>query len=301
MSIRIATTTSAEMHPLALGGQLVIDAAPSIIMQLRRTLSESHAALLADPENDPEHGETDWYTDVQGQVFTLADLQPAARAAVEQRLAGLTDDIKTLAEGLGQKAGAEDRRFGELLNLALNVPSPSCIKVVVDSQGRHQPVLVGWGHRPASAIGFPVPVQGFIHPLSRPAIVSPPPSGPVPPVEPLSSPLEDGMFILPPPVVTCWRWFLVESQPGWPLVLVALLLLIPVMWLLSMDVTLANRARMCRIDPAQIHSLRHFVQVTAERRHLDVELGQLEGQMGDARRKCRAPTGVNVPSPGGGA
>lgn len=301
MSIRIATTTSAEMHPLALGGQFVIGAAPSIIMQLRRLLSESHAALLADPENDPERGETDWYTDVEGQVFTLADLPPEVKAGVEERLAGLTGDIKTLAEELGQKAGVEDRRFGELLNLALNVPSPSCIKAVMDAQGRHQPVLVGWGHRPASATGLPVPVQGLIRQVYRPPIVSPPPSGPVPPVEPLPSPREDGMFILPPPVVSCWRWFLVEFQPGWPLALVALLLLIPALWLLSVDATLANRARMCRIDPAQIQNLQHFVQVTAERRRLDAELGQIEGQMGDARRRCPASAGTKVPSSGGGA
>jgi len=275
--MRIATTRSRDMQPLALGGQLVIDAAASITAVLTRSLSPAHAALFAEPEADAERGEIDWYAEVDGPLAVLSELPEAEAAASRERLDSLTTDISALAARLAASEAANERRIGEILLLALNVPAASAIRTI---GGR--PVLVGWGHRAADAGGRQVAVQG----LARAQTVDAPMEIFGPPASPWASPR--------PPA----------RQFGWPLLALALLLLIPGLWLLNHDLALLSARQVCRIDRADLANLDRWRQVELQGTELDNRLAALVAQAASARHHCQVaqaqPDVAPVTAPGGG-
>jgi len=273
--MRIATTRSQEMQALRLGGQRVVDAAAAISAMLSRSLSPEHAALFAEPEGDAERGEIDWYAEVEGPVTTLADLPEPAQSTAQQELNRLTTDISTLASRLSASQEANERRIGELLMLALNVPAPYCIKVTGG-----QPVLIGWGHRSADANNLPMAIQGMTR---------------VKPEAP-----ERPMEILPPPPVM--RGGAGARPMAWGWLALALALLIIGLGLLDHDLFLLQSNRVCQVNRADLASLDHWRQAQAQGAALQAELEGLQKQANAARCNC-PQTGSGQPggAPPGGA
>jgi hypothetical protein len=269
-AMRIATTRGQDMQPLGLGGQRVIDAAASITAVLTRTLSAAHAALFAEPEADTARGEIDWYAEVHGPVGVLSELPEPQKSTAQAELDRLTAGISQLAAQLTAGAEANERRIGELLMLALNVPSQNCIRVTGT-----QPVLVGWGHRAAEAGNLSLAVRGMV-----------------------KTQVEDApMDILPPP--PAYRLAAQTRGMAWPLIAAAVILLIPALYLLEHDLGLLGAARVCRIKPADLATEQAYRQAQLRGTALDSELAELVARVADQRRNCAAPGIVPAPEDGG--
>jgi len=269
-AMRIATTRSQDMQPLGLGGQRVIDAAASIAAVLTRMLSPAHAALFAEPEPDAGRGEIDWYAEVAGPVAVLSELPEPQKSAAQAELDRLTAGISTLATQLSAGAEANERRIGELLMLALNVPSQNCIRVT-----GAQPVLVGWGHRAAEAGNLSLAVRGVVQ----------------------TQLAEAPMDILPPPPV--FRPAAVGASGfAWPLLAAAAILLLPALYLLQQDFGLLGAARICRIKPADLAIEQNWRQAQLHGAVLDTELAGLVAEIADQRRNCAVPAAPAIqPAP----
>ncbi len=142
--ILIATTSSSGLHPLGSGGQTARDAYRQIVLHLRRTLSDEHARLLAEPSPNRQRGTVDWFTvveDVATRAEPFAALRPERRDAVEETLARLREEIDREATALAAARDPGQRLLGRLLAMALEVPAEDHVYAV-----GAQPVLVAWGH-----------------------------------------------------------------------------------------------------------------------------------------------------------
>ncbi len=139
--ILIATTQNSELQSLGTGGQRKIQAWDQIAGYLRRNLSPAHAALFAEPNQDSDRGVTDWYADGNGEATKLSSLPEAQRISAQSELDRLTADVRTTGERLRQSKGADDRFLGEMLGLALVIPSEDFVRIV-----GAQPVLIAWAH-----------------------------------------------------------------------------------------------------------------------------------------------------------
>lgn len=170
-STRIATTLSRDLQPLGTAGQTAVGAWSALYALLSRRLSPRHARLLAEPVVNPARGETDWYSEGEGQVVPLTDLPPAAQQQVRAELERLTGDIAELAESLRGSGKAEDRFLAEMLDLARQLPDESAVRV----QGG-QPVLIAWGHAHAGPSAVPVVLTGRKRRLPVPMTILPPPA-----------------------------------------------------------------------------------------------------------------------------
>ncbi|MFZ2872502.1 hypothetical protein, partial [Zavarzinia sp.] len=137
----VASTRSTDVHALGAGGQPVTLAFDQIAQYLRRNLSADHAALLAEPNFDPGRGQIDWYAPGEAMPRRLVDLPEGERAAVEDRLAALTGDIRRKADGLAASSDGGERLMAQMLLHALEIPSLEHV-LVIDGK----PVLTGWGN-----------------------------------------------------------------------------------------------------------------------------------------------------------
>lgn len=185
----ITTTRNTDLQSLGTGGQRAIHAWDQIVGYIGRTLSPAHAALLAEPNQDPDRGITDWYAQAQGAAVLLSSLAKAEREEVSATLAKLYGDIKGTSEQL-KKSGREGERFlGEMVEMALVTPGQAYVYVV----GK-QPVLVAWGHTLAGASAAPELLIGRVA------------SGP-PGRAASRRPGEPPMTIVGPPTLTRdWGW-----------------------------------------------------------------------------------------------
>jgi len=146
MASRIATTRSQDLQPLAAAGQTGIEAWRALHTLLLRELSPAHAALLAEPVASPARGEVDWYAEGDGAAIRLQDMAEPARTAAQARLDGLVGDIEALAARLSASRTDGDRFLSEMLGLALRLPGPRPVDLLLSSTGsgrrtRQLPVL----------------------------------------------------------------------------------------------------------------------------------------------------------------
>jgi hypothetical protein len=263
----IATSRNSDLTPQGSGGRLAYQHWEQITSHLRRTLSERHAALFAEPNPDPGRGAIDWYGP-EGAV-PLDSLPEAERAAAEAELAALVADIRAQAERLAASRAEGERFLGELIRLALEVPGREALRV---SGG--QPVLAPWGHV-SSAPGavremlirlVPTPVQ--------PMQVVGPPAGAAPEARRL------------------WPWLLS--------LLTLLLLLLLLLFLLWRDPFGWFRAPVaaCEADLSGIAALAELRDAEAREAALRDELARLLAEAGQRRLLCPpvAPPGASQPA-----
>jgi hypothetical protein len=171
-NLRVASTRSQDLQPLAVAGQTAIEAWHYVDALLKRELSLAHAALLAEPVVNHASGETDWYAKGDGPAVLLRDLPEPARAAALARLGGLLADIRELASRLGTGRTNSDRFLSDMLALALRLPGQDSIHVRGD-----QPVLTGWGHTDGDGRSHALMPTGMAAPrrAARPGMAPPPP------------------------------------------------------------------------------------------------------------------------------
>ncbi|QQS13999.1 MAG: VWA domain-containing protein [Rhodospirillales bacterium] len=184
---RLLETTGDELRPLGVGGVAVHRAFGQLRAVLGRRLGARHAALLAEPH--VSDGDTDWYSPAIGPVVRLGMLPPARRAAALDDLAGLLRDIEALAAALEREPATDGPRLAASLRLALHRPGDHLVFVVGD-----QPVIVGWGCEPDTALpssflpavtdapataAAPASIDGLAAAGAAPAaLLAPPPSAP---------------------------------------------------------------------------------------------------------------------------
>ncbi len=104
-------------------------------------LSPAHALMFSEPLPGPDGVATDWYARIEGPARRLDELGAGEAEAARDRIGALTRDVLQLADEW-EAAGAEaDRRLGEALRNAVEVPDVDAVWLVGD-----QPVLVSWAH-----------------------------------------------------------------------------------------------------------------------------------------------------------
>lgn len=111
-------------------------------------LSEEHSFLFAEPVTDPDSGEVHWYSLVEGEVVSYADLVPQDRAAVDSRVSQLLFDLTELARTLqAEPQTLEDFVMGQLLELQLDgsYSDKGCLYIV-----GYQPVFAFWAFEPGT-------------------------------------------------------------------------------------------------------------------------------------------------------
>ena len=203
MSTKIATRSSSGLRPQGTGGQTVQQAYQAIVHYLRRGLSESHALLLAEPNQSDRGGMIDWYSeasDAAGAV-PIDAVPPERRGAIYARLAALMNDIRARAEELKNSSRQSERLLGQMLLLALEIPNEECLFVVGD-----QPVLIFWGY----LADAPSPQRGVIDRMiaesRRPRQPRPSPEAPQAKVVERPPAVEPPSDAPAPPPRTGYRW-----------------------------------------------------------------------------------------------
>jgi hypothetical protein len=136
----IVSTRRGPLRPLSYQGIFATERYQQLLSLLSSSLSEAHAALLAEPLADSGQDEIDWYSRLEGPVQKLADLPHARQAEVRRRLNELTSGIKALAAELAQSPDKHRALSGRILELAMQYPDADSLYAVGD-----QPVIVCWG------------------------------------------------------------------------------------------------------------------------------------------------------------
>jgi hypothetical protein len=273
--ILIATTRNADLQTLGTGGQRAIQAWDQIVGYVRRTLGNEHAALFAEPNQDPDRGVTDWYAVGEGETAVLSALNESDREAATGTLARLHGDISAASERLRKSAREEERFLGEMIALALIVPGPEYIRVV----GK-QPVFVAWGHTFINAAMNPELLIGRV-PLSAtrgPAQLGANSVNPMRIVGPPAAPASNlWKYVLGALLLACLLLFL-------PLLL---LLLDPLHWF---RVTEAQ----CVVSPSNVALLDELRTEAQREGSLRDQLAQVALERGERRTAC-PPRIVPVP------
>jgi hypothetical protein len=220
-------------------------------------LSLAHARLLAEPQPNPARGEVDWYAEGDGPAEPLESLPPDRRAAAQAVLDRLTGEIRALAARLRAEPSESRRFLGEMLERALQIPDPGSIRVRGDT-----PVLVAWGHVRLGETAGQAAVLG----LAKAAPVA--------------------MPILPPPTLPgkprapAWPWFAALA--------VALLLLVPAIWLV-LDPPGGAGPPICQLPDDDLAALRDWRVADARNADLRAQLAALVSQAGNRRLHCPVP------------
>ena len=145
-------------------------------------LSPAHARMFSEPSPTPDGVATDWYAQTEGPARRLDELGAAEAEAARARIGELTRDVLALADELDAGGEEADRRLGEALRNAVEVPDGDAIWLVGD-----QPVLVTWAHSrdidkaPRGVIRRFIPVEPPPAPVPAPAPTHE--AAPVPAVE----------------------------------------------------------------------------------------------------------------------
>ena len=286
-TLRIATTRSEDLQPLAGAGQTGVAAWGTLHALLGRELSPAHAALLAEPVPNEAQGTIDWYAEGDGPAGRLIDLPDGARPAIQSRLDTLSADIRALAARLGGSRAEADRLLSAALEQCLRLPGPEFVHL----RGQ-QPVLVAWSHvrngaraGDAALVGQAwragVPPQG--------AAAGGPVPGPVP-VAP--------MAILPPPPSpfgarsrpAAWLWAGLGIAGLLGVLALGLLLRDPFGWF---NVAVAQ----CRLEPGQLGLEQGLQEAVARESVLRTELARLAGEAGRRRLMCPPIPAAVPPEP----
>ena len=258
----IASTRNAELQVLGTGGQLAVQAWDQISGYLRRARSPAHAALFAEPNPDADRGITDWYATGQGDAPLLESLPEPAQEAARAAFTRLQADIREEADRLRASTRESERFLGELISLALIIPSSDCLRVVDG-----QPVLVAWGHAKLGEAPNPELLIGMTRRRGGAAmapmqIVGPPPA---------------------PPEKRPWLF--------WLLGLLGLLLLLLLLLLLWRDPFGWFRAAppQCVVQPGNMQLLDELRAAEAREAALRAEIAREMLRLGDRRTACPPP------------
>ena len=283
-SLRIATTRTQDLQPLAGSGQAGVAAWGALHALLTRELSAAHAAVLAEPMVNEAQGTIDWYAEGEGAGARLIDLPEPVRARVQARLDQLAGEIGALATRLQTSRTEADRLLSVALEQALRLPGPEFVHV----RGE-RPVLVGWAHvrsnqrageaaltgqawragGGAGAAGRAGPGAAGVAAGGMPAV----PRG--------------GMVILPAPASPfgvqarpgVWRWAGVVAAAVLGAVVFGLLLRDPFAWF-SIPVP------QCRLEPGQLGLGQGLQEAVARETVLRTELARLTADAGRRRLLC---------------
>lgn len=263
----IATTRQDGLRSLGIHGQPVAEAYAQITRYLARVLSPAHAALFAEPNFAVRPGEVEWYAAVDGTAVARPALPPEQQPAFDATLAKLVDEIGRQAASLAQSKDSGDQLLGQLLELALKVPSDAHVYAVGS-----QPVLVAWGHL--------LDTPAADHAVLQKMVKAPPRPPPPPP------------FVAPPPPRRIWPSFLL-------LLLLVLLASLALPWLAAP--LIAQLARpddgFCAIPAEQRELVRRMDSEMGEEGRLRRELTFVEAQIAEKAALCRAPAPPVVQAP----
>jgi hypothetical protein len=280
--ILIATTRNADLQTLGTGGQRTIHAWDQIVGYVRRTLGPEHAALFAEPNQDPDRGVTDWYGVGDGTVGTLSTLEPGQREAVTATLSRLHGDIREVSEKLRQSVREDERFLGEMLALALVTPGTEYTRVIGE-----QPVLVAWGHAPINAALTPELLIGHV---PRAGVGARAAAG----TRPAGSP----MRIVGPPAArasNAWKYLLGA------VLLACLLLALPFLALmLDPGGWFRVTAAQCVVSPTDVSLIDELRTEAARESRLREGLARVALELGNRRTACPprpAPAPVPPPAP----
>jgi hypothetical protein len=173
---QLVTTTSQEgLHAVGTSGQTANSAYDQLSRYLAQQLSAEHARLLAEPNLNPSRGLIDWYSEAEGPARAFTELDEAARRGADDRLARLVGDVLAEGDELAKSKDGGKRLLGQMLKLAIELPSEDYIYAVGD-----QPVLVCWGNLRDVAN----PPTGLLRKMAY----RPPPPPPAPPPRPAMAP-----------------------------------------------------------------------------------------------------------------
>ena len=134
----IARTYAEGLRPLGSGAQRNH---ALICETVAPRLSPAHALMFSEPSPTPDGVATDWYAQTVGPARRLDELGAEEAEAARTRIGELTRDVLALADELEAGGEEADRRLGEAIRNAVEVPDGSAIWLVGD-----QPVLVTWAH-----------------------------------------------------------------------------------------------------------------------------------------------------------
>lgn len=268
-NLRIATTRSQDLQPLATAGQTGIESWRTLHALLLHELSPAHAALLAEPVANAARGEVDWYAEGEGAAVLLQELPEPARAAAQARLDQLVGEIEALAARLGDSRASGDRLLSDMLGLALRLPDADCVHV----RGG-QPVLAGWGHVRSGGRGGAVVLTGpAMPPQAASAKILPPPPSPYAAAAP----------------ARMWLWGALVASMLAPLLALALLWRDPFDWF-------AVDAPQCRLEPGQLALAQGLDDGMAREGVLRAELARLTADAGQRRLLCPPIQAAAAPS-----
>ena len=257
-NLRIATTRSQDLQPLAAGGQTGIETWRTL-HTLLHGLSPAHAALLTEPVANAARGEVDWYAEGDGAATLLQNLPEPARAAATARLDQLVGDIEARSAELGDSRASADRFLSDMLRLALRLPGTDSVYV----RGE-QPVLVGWGHVRSGGRGGAVVLTGpAMPPHAAQSAILPPPRSPY--------------GVAAPP--RSWLWGALGASLLAPLLALGLLWRDPFGWF-AIDMP------QCRLEPGQLGLAQGLDDGIAREGVLRAELARLTADAGQRRLLC---------------
>ncbi len=269
MSTFLHTSQRGALRALAGQGVFAVECHPQLRALLLQRLGPEHAALLAEPQHDPERRSVDWYAEADGAALPLSQLPPDEADALRARAGELARDIRALAEQL-DTGGRNAALSGQLLLLALRHPDDDDLWSV---DGR--PVLTNWGFAPGAVGAQP-------QDLTRLGALAPAPQ----PEQPAPA------AVAPPPPPAAPRGCLPFA--GWLLPLFLLLLLL---WLLASMLGLLPSplpSGCFRDDEAR----RAVEEAEVRRAALEEELAGLRRQLTARADMCRpAPAPKPAPAP----
>lgn len=267
---------------LGLAGDPVWRAARQLRAAITQRLSGEHADLLAIPEVDPSGRRIDWYAPFDGEVRRLPDLGEAERAALQEKVHRLHNDLVGLAVSMEEptRSGAE-RNFARLLRHALTAPGEETLYVV---DGK--PVMTFWGFSADAALP-----GSFL--VSAPPVPQPAAAAAMPAAVMASAPAA-AVMAGPGTRSTWWQWLL--------LALLLLLLLAGLAWVLRpylphleprLEAEARDRALAFSVrQPVELQQVR-FATLQQDNERLRLELARLTDELARKGGDCAA--GVLVP------
>jgi len=136
----IASTPQGALRLLGTGGTYALRSHTQIRQYLRASLGEDFAQLFAEPSFDNANGRIDWLAEAEGEAQPLAQLPAEQAEPLRKLLAEKRQRIAELAETLSRREQQSAILLGELLRQALSYPNEDAVLV---ADGRL--VLINWG------------------------------------------------------------------------------------------------------------------------------------------------------------
>lgn len=159
----ITSTPRSLINALRFQGILVMDSHAQLQSMLQNNLSAEHALFFAEPVQDAEGKQVDWYSHAHQPLVRLDSLSSEQQFTARDAIERLARDIDALAESL--KKDGQGGKFirGSILSLALQYPGEEFIYMAGS-----QPVITAWGCGPATVGTQPESLTRFSETASPP-------------------------------------------------------------------------------------------------------------------------------------